>query len=118
MYAAHCMANRGLKFQRNTDAIVRAQRLAAVRVTRCYKTVSADAALFLAEIPPGDLLAWGRNMIRKRRAEDQDERNGMPQAAELAAEARHLTMAEWQTRSDSRTRVARWTRRILPSVTR
>lgn len=30
------------------------QRLAVLRIIRCFQTVSTDAALFLAELLPGD----------------------------------------------------------------
>ncbi|CAI6369109.1 unnamed protein product [Macrosiphum euphorbiae] len=46
--------------------MIRAQRIAALRVTRAYRTVSAEAALFLAGTPPGDLLALERKRVRSK----------------------------------------------------
>ncbi|XP_022177299.1 uncharacterized protein LOC111038481 [Myzus persicae] len=43
-----------------------AQRIAALRVTRAYHTVSAEAALFLAGTPPVDLLALERKRVRNK----------------------------------------------------
>ncbi|XP_028966716.1 docking protein 2 [Galendromus occidentalis] len=37
----------------------------AIRITRCYRTVSAAAALFLARTPPGTLLARERQMLHE-----------------------------------------------------
>jgi len=97
----------------NIKAIVRAQRVATLRVTRAYRTVSADAALFLADIPPGDLLALERSRVRCRL--EEPDRTGT--AAVLTAEERKITVGGWQARWN-RSANAEWTRAILLNVVR
>lgn len=59
-YASSIRADISTKFDINRKAITRAQRIAAIRVIRGFRSVSADAALVLAKMPPGDLLALER----------------------------------------------------------
>lgn len=68
LYAAPVWASRATKYQTNKDMLRRAQKLAGLRITRCYTIVSIVAVLFLAEIPPADLLAKEREEIRRRRS--------------------------------------------------
>lgn len=113
LYAAPVWASRATRFKTNKDMLGRAQRLAALRITRCYKTVSTMAAFFLAEIPPTDLLAKEREEIRMKRSAE-------PGAAVSAVtrETRSATVQEWQSRWAAEQGVAGWTRRVLPSVHR
>lgn len=73
----------------------RAQRLAALRITRCYRTVSTATALLLAEMPPADLMALEREAVRKRRNEENTE------LAAIAKQAREAMLESWQSRWES-----------------
>lgn len=48
------------------NSLIRAQSVAALRVTQAYHTVLADAALLLACTPPKNLLAIERKRIRSK----------------------------------------------------
>lgn len=111
LYAALVWATKAAKFEMNKTVLGRAQSLAALRVTRCYRTVSTVAVTFLAEMPPAVLVAVEREAIRNRarREPDGDKRA-------IARDAREATLAEWQRRWAAETSVAEWTRRLLPSV--
>lgn len=104
LYAAPVWAPRAVKFRVNKEALARAQRVAALRITRCYRTVSTAAAT---------LLAVERETIRSRRKAEP-----ATMATEIAADARAATLGEWQRRWEAETTVAAWTRRVLPSVRR
>lgn len=67
LYAAPIWASRAAKYNINRASLTRALRVAAIKVARCYRTVSADAALMLAGIPPGDLLASERTSTKMLR---------------------------------------------------
>lgn len=56
----------GLRFRINCEALNKALRLTALRITRCYRTVSTPATLFLAEVPPEDVLAKERGFRTRR----------------------------------------------------
>lgn len=119
LYAATTWADRATKFGVNLGAIARAQRTAALRVVRAYRTVSTDAALLIAGIPPGDLLALERARVT-RRVRDEDNTTPAPQ---IKKEERALTICAWQKRwarvpEDNAGQTARWTRRLLPNVGR
>lgn len=64
LYAATVWTLRASRYEVNKTTMAKAQRLAALRVTRCYWTVSTTAATFLAGIPPADLLAAERESVR------------------------------------------------------
>lgn len=110
LYAAPVWATTAAKFKCNAEALGKAQRLAALRITRCYRTFSTAAALILSEIPPADLVAVERETVRRRRG------SGSAEIATISAEARAATMAAWQKRWTEETSMAGWTRRVLPSV--
>jgi hypothetical protein len=57
LYAAPVWAESGTKTAKNRQVLLRAQRITALRIIRAYRTVSDQAALLLAGIPPGHLLA-------------------------------------------------------------
>ncbi|CAI6367688.1 unnamed protein product [Macrosiphum euphorbiae] len=93
--------------------MIRAQRIAALRVTRAYRTVSAEAALFLVGTPPGDLLALERKRVRSKlddldRADSKDE---------IRRAERDILLAAWSNRWSRGVRRA-WTRTILPDLIR
>jgi len=53
--------------RKSEEALLQAQRTAALRVARCYRTVSDMAALVLARMPPAFLLAKSRKRIADSR---------------------------------------------------
>jgi len=59
LYASPVWALAAARAARNRVALSQAQRGAAIRVARCYRTVSDMAALVLARMPPAHLLADG-----------------------------------------------------------
>lgn len=113
LYAAPVWVERAVKFDVNRKALDRSLRLAAIRVTRCYRTVSTAAALVLAGLPPGDLLAQERLSMRRWRMANPDQGQ-----TPLNRNIREVTLQEWQSRWTAETEVASWTRRVLPSVIR
>lgn len=113
LYAAPVWATRSVPFESNRKTLNRALRLAAMRITRCYRTVSTAAALVLAGIPPGDLLALEREAINRARITDPNLR-----IAPVKREVRATTLSRWQDRWDDESMVAAWTKRLLPSIAR
>ncbi|XP_015375518.1 PREDICTED: uncharacterized protein LOC107170032 [Diuraphis noxia] len=93
--------------------MIRAQRIAALRVTRAYRTVSAEAALFLAGTPPGDLLALERKRVRSK-LDDPDRADSK---YEIRRAERDILLAAWSNRWSRGIRGA-WTRSILPDLLR
>lgn len=55
LYAALIWAPTGLEYRVNRYALDKALRLKELRIIRGYRTISVEAFLFLAGIPPGDL---------------------------------------------------------------
>lgn len=95
---------------RNRTAISQAQRVAVIRVARCYMTVSDMAAMVLARIPPAHLLADERRRIEKRKREATT-------VAVIRRQEREVTLREWQEIWDHTTKAA-WTRRMIPDIRR
>lgn len=91
----------------------RSLRLAAIRIARCYRTVSTVAALALAGLPPGNLQVPERLSIRRFRTADTSRH-----PTSFIREIRETTLQKWQARRIAETEVAGWTRRVLPSVMR
>lgn len=115
LYAAPVWAARATQFECNKSAMHRAQRLSALRVARCYRTVSGAAALVLAGFPPADLLA----LERIKNFWSRMEGNIDPEEAVRRLQyARNETLARWQYRWSTETTVTAWTRRVLPDVRR
>lgn len=110
LYAVLVWASRVAKFRTNSTALAKAQRIAALRITRRYRTVSTAAALFLAEMPPADLVALERETVRRRRKDLGES------GSTVAAKVKAATIRAWQTRWSEETVVAGWTRRVLPSI--
>lgn len=57
LYAALIWSSQALTFGVNRAVLIKVQRVAVIRISRCYYTVSAVAVLLLARIPPSNLLA-------------------------------------------------------------
>ncbi|KAL4111930.1 hypothetical protein QTP88_015796 [Uroleucon formosanum] len=113
LYACPTWAERACKYAICRNLMIWAQRIAALRVTRAYRTVSTEAALFLAGIPPGDLLALERKRVRSKlddldRADSKDE---------IRRAERDILLAAWSNRWSRGIRGA-WTRTILPDLIR
>lgn len=95
-------------------AMERLNRLVALRLVRAYRTVSGDAATFLAGAIPLDLMASERAelwAVRREGLSDEDY-------ALREQEARARTLASWQERWSHDNGRAFWTKSLLPSVPR
>lgn len=65
-----------------------------MRLIRDYRTVSATAALYLADLPPGDLLALERARI-KDRLNDPDSEDT---TSDIRRTEREITTNAWEAR--------------------
>lgn len=111
LYAPPIWATTVAKTERNRTALTQVQRLAAIRVARCYRSVSDMAALVLARMIPAHLLASERCRIT-----EQSRTTNLSRAA-VKTQERRLTMREWQELWSSSTK-GQWTRKMIPSVVR
>jgi len=108
LYGAEVWAEPVLSLQRTCNTLLQAQRCAALRVARCYRTVSDMASLVLAKMPPATVLA----LARKRAA--RAKRDGaVLDRKELMAD----TIRRWQALWESTTKAA-WTKRLIPDLSR
>lgn len=91
--------------------LLKPQRQAALKISRCYSSVSKQAALVLAGTPPADLLVdeWAR--IQKRSTEE----SSTPKA-KIKAEERCVNINEWGRMCRMDNGKAAWTRRLLPDM--
>ncbi|KAL4119434.1 hypothetical protein QTP88_012243 [Uroleucon formosanum] len=110
LYASPVWAVAAARAARNRVALSQAQRGAAIRVARCYRTVSDMAALVLARMPPAHLLADERRRIGERKQEPTT-------VAVVRRQEREATLREWQVIWDD-TEKAAWTRRMTPDIRR
>lgn len=113
LYAAPAWARKATRYDCNRRELNRALRVAAIRSIRAYRTVSTEASMFLAGIPPGDLLALERTRIRDR-LEVADPTESPKQ---IRREERAITANGCQARW-SRGTSGEWTRRLLPDLKR
>jgi len=109
LYAAPIWASRVASRESGRSALSQTQRGAAIKVARCYRTVSDMAALVLARIPPAHLISLERARIEERK------RNGS--LADTKRHERATTILEWQRLWD-RTPKGRWTRKLIPDLER
>ncbi|KAL4103526.1 hypothetical protein QTP88_018889 [Uroleucon formosanum] len=109
LYASPVWAVAAARAARNRVALSQAQRGAAIRVARCYRTVSDMAALVLARMPPAHLLADERRRIGERKQEPTT-------VAVVRRQEREATLREWQVIWDD-TEKAAWTR-MIPDIRR
>lgn len=92
LYPAPVWAARATQYACNKDAMNRAQRLSALRVARCYRTVSRAVTLVLAGSFTADVMAIERMEIFWRRAEGSCD----PEEAEKRNEyTRDKTLKKW-----------------------
>jgi len=108
LYGAQVWSESVNDLEKTKTLLTQAQRCAALRVARCYRTVSDMAALLLARMPPAYLLA------AERKAIDTLKKSG---TAVSKAAAREETITRWQIVWQS-TEKASWTRRLIPDVAR
>lgn len=108
LYGAQLWAESAQNVQKSRNAILQAQRCAALRVARCYRTVSDMAALVLARMPPASLMA-----IERKTAYEVKKAG----TAYSTAEGRLKTILAWQSQWEH-TNKAEWTRRLLPDIRR
>lgn len=71
LYGAQVWVDSVQQVQRYKQTLLQAQRCAALRVARCYRTVSDLAALVLAGMPPAFLEAAGRKQVMVARKAGQ-----------------------------------------------
>ncbi|KAL4098853.1 hypothetical protein QTP88_023372 [Uroleucon formosanum] len=72
LYASPTWAVRGTKTAKNRAELARGQTTVALRITRTYRTVSADASSVLASMLPADVLATERARVRVRLDDQTD----------------------------------------------
>jgi hypothetical protein len=109
LYGAEVWADEVCKTKKAVGLLMQSQRCAALRVARCYRSVSDAAALVLARMPPAHLLA----LERKRVSEWRSNNHGpVPRAAMT-----RVTIEQWQSNWLC-TSKAQWTRRVIPDVVR
>jgi len=108
LYGAPVWAESVQGVKKSEEALLKAQRIAALRVARCYRTVSDMASLVLAKMPPVSLLA----LSRKKMVESRKSGNVLSKT-----EATKEVIAKWQAVWDS-TGKAAWTKRLIPDLAR
>ncbi|XP_025405682.1 uncharacterized protein LOC112679949 [Sipha flava] len=106
LYGAQVWADRVQGVAKARESLSMAQRTAALRVARCYRTVSDVAAQVLARMPPAFLLA----LERKRVGESRKMGVHLSKSA-----AREETIRQWQVHWDSTSKGA-WTKRLIQMV--
>lgn len=84
--------------------MAKVQRKTALRVSSAYCTVSADAALVVASMPPIDILAKERLYMFSNKDDPGSTRT-----------AKESTLRLWQTQWDESSK-GRWTHRLIPSI--
>jgi len=117
LYAASVWATQVSKIARTTANLIRPQRKAALRVIRAYRTVSDEAALLLAFMPPVDLVGLERLRIRERTAAPAAPGAAPLSKAAIKREERRVTIDQWQDRWAGSGK-ATWTRKLIPDVRR
>lgn len=89
-------------------ALGKFQRRIALRVAKAYRTISGDALLVVAGIPPIDLLAV-------ERADLHEGRKARRTTAKISTEARRKLMEKWQERWSASEKGV-WLRRLIPDI--
>jgi len=108
LYGAAVWADKVQNVGKYKNLMLQSQRCAALRVARCYRTVSDMAALVLARMPPVTLQAVGR----KRAAALKKE------GAVLTAQQKEEDMInKWQAMWDATAKAA-WTKTLIPDLRR
>ena len=112
LYAAPAWPN-AMVIDRNVRRLTSTQRCAAIRVTSAYRTVSSQAVLTLASMPPIDLLVQERADIfeRIKGSEEQSE----AKKERIRKECRKETLLKWQYRWDTESS-GKWTHELIPDL--
>ncbi|KAE9542273.1 hypothetical protein AGLY_003400 [Aphis glycines] len=108
LYGAAVWSESALKTQKNKNMLLQAQRCAAFKVARCYRTVSDMASLVLARMPPAFLQADNRRNVVAAKTTG---------AVLLKRETTARMISSWQEVWDSTSKAA-WTRRLIPDLSR
>lgn len=117
LYAAPVWATKVAETARTKANLIRPQRVVALRVIRAYRTVSDEAALILACMPPADLMGLERLKIRDRLHAPIEPGEPRPSKAAIKRQERRSTIDRWQERWDA-TEKGEWTRQAIPNVRR
>lgn len=113
LYGASIWANTTIKYDTSRGTILGAQRAAALRITRAYRTVPRDAAIALAGTPPANLLAVEESRVRARVQSDPDLHR-----TKARAEERARTITIWCSLWRANRSSARTTKQFLPDLRR
>jgi len=108
LYGAPVWSDEVMGVKKYKHTLLQAQRCAALKVARCYRTVSDLVATVLARMPPVFLLAADRRSA----AAAKKSRAGQ---ARLGASG---IIEQWQALWDSTTSKAAWTIRLIPDLSR
>jgi hypothetical protein len=100
LYGAPAWAG-ALKYKRNTDILVSAQRRALLRIASAYKTTSAEAIQVITGVLPVDLQVRRLNLLYR--------------TARARSEVDEALLCEWQRRWVSGEKAA-WTRTLIPDI--
>jgi len=118
LYATPVWINSVSASARSRANLIRPQKSAALRVIRAYRTVSDEASLLLAAMPPADLL--GKKILKIRVRTHALALPGDPTPLSkdaIKSEERRITVAQWQVTLSSTTK-ALWTRLAFPDIVR
>jgi len=108
LYGAQMWADSVQGVEKPKNVLLQAQRVAALKVARSYRTVSDMAALVLARMPPAFLLTESRKTIMEAR------KTG---TAKTKTETMREILRQWHQLWESTTKAA-WTRRLIPDLER
>jgi len=108
LYGAQAWSDTIQEARRPKEVLMQAQRTAALRIARCYRSVSDMAAMLLARVPPAPLLA------AERRSAAVAKKTGM---SRTKPELRMEVIRKWQTMWDATTK-ASWTKILIPDISR
>jgi len=117
LYASPVWYNTVAASARTRRNLVRPQRAAAIRVIRAYRTISDEAALVLAAMPPVDLMGFERSRIRDRLNGPVTALVNVPSKDGIKREERSRTIDLWQAKWVASPKAA-WTREAIPDLHR
>lgn len=108
LYGAAVWADEVQHAAKFRNLMLQSQRCAALRVARCYRTVSDMAALVLARMPPVTLQAVARKRATALRQEG---------AVLTTQQKEESIIGQWQAMWDTSTKAA-WTKALIPDLRR
>lgn len=106
LYGAQVWADSAYGTEKAKSLLLQAQRCAALRVARCYRSMSDMAELLLAQMLTAPFLALERKTFA------ESKKAGSPSTK---SDLRRETIRKWQSMWQTTTK-AKWTRRIIPDV--